>query len=134
MITCFHSSPGLSTGFDVALSGRRNTNVSMRILHKVVASAVVDGTSASFPGPLFGDPGSPVQGIVRTGGASASAKAKKAKLLSYLSERIEESSQGLGYFGLGSAEHRRAEGKLTLLQLLRVLIEHDGQVNGRCVL
>ena len=130
LITCFHSSPGLSTGFDVALSGRRNTDVSMRILHKILPNSAVDGTSSTFPGPLFGDPGSPGQGIVRSG-TGASAKAKKAKLLAYLSERIEESSQGLGYFGAGSADHRYADGKLTLLRVLRLLVEHDGQVSGR---
>ncbi|EJD06041.1 uncharacterized protein FOMMEDRAFT_139329 [Fomitiporia mediterranea MF3/22] len=130
LVTCFHSPPVLDTGFDVALSSRKCTDVHIWILQKAIPESALDASSAVYPGPLFGDPGSPVSTIVRTAtSANTKAKTKKAKVLTYLSERAEEIEKGLGYLTAGSVDRRRAEGKLTLVRLLRVLVEHDGQLH-----
>ena len=132
LVTCFHSPPVLDTGFDVALSSRICTDVHIRMLHKAIPEAALDVSSAAYPGPLFGDPGSPVSTLVRTATtANAKNKSKKAKVLTYLDERAEEIQKGLGYLTDGSVDKRRADGKLALVRLLRVLVEHDGQLYGR---
>jgi len=100
----------------------------MRPLHAAIPESALDHISTSFPGPLFCDPGSP--GLVRTAVATQS-KNNKAKVIEYLEGRAEEINRGLGYLSQGSPERRQAEGKLTLVKLLRVLLEHDGHLSGR---
>ncbi|KAH8117565.1 Sec23-binding domain of Sec16-domain-containing protein [Phellopilus nigrolimitatus] len=131
LITCFHTPPTLDTGFDVALSSRKCTDVHIRLLHKVLPESISDVSTTAYPGPLFGDPGSPVTALVRTTTSSnARNKSKKAKVITYLNERAEEIQRGLGYLTPGSVDRRRADGKLGLVRLLRVLVEHDGQLHG----
>lgn len=131
-ITCFHASPDLNTGFDVALSARKRTDVNIRIIHKTIPEAILDLPSPSYPGPLFGDPGSPVTAIMRTTtSTNTKVKAKKDKVLAYLSERDQELANSIAYHGDESDDRRRAEGKLALVRLLRVLVENDGQLHGR---
>ncbi|KAL5490502.1 hypothetical protein ACEPAI_5335 [Sanghuangporus weigelae] len=131
LVTCFHSPPTLDTGFDVALSSRKCTDIYIRSLHKAIPESVLNVSTATYPGPLFGDPGSPVATLVRAAGSTnAKSKTKKAKVLAYLSERAEELERGLGYLTAGSVDKRRAEGKLSLVRLLRALVEHDGQLYG----
>ena len=62
--------------------------------------------------------------------AAAQAKTKKAQIVKYLSDRAEEITQGLGYLHNGSIEKRMAEGKLVLVKLLKIMVEHDGQLLG----
>ncbi|KAG7092495.1 hypothetical protein E1B28_008846 [Marasmius oreades] len=128
IVTCFHGADKLSTGFDVALASRNSTGVQIRVLNKIIPESALD-LSPSFPGPLFSDPGTPTTGLVRPG-ASAQIKNKKIRLLKYLSDRAEEISLGLGYLHTGSPEKRQAEGKLVLVQLLKIMIEHDGKLVG----
>ncbi|KAJ7582686.1 Sec23-binding domain of Sec16-domain-containing protein [Mycena floridula] len=127
-VTCFHGASTMSTGFDVALSSRNSTGVEIRVLNKIIPESALDTSSASFPGPLFQDPGTPT-GLVRAG-ASAQTKTKKAKLLKYLSEREEEITLGVGYLHAGSAESHQSDGKLVLVKLLKVMIENDGKLSG----
>ena len=101
----------------------------MRPLHAVIPESAIDHISASFPGPLFCDPGSPT-GLVRTAVATQS-KNNKAKVIEYLEGRAEEISRGLGYLSLGGPERLQAEGKRILVELLRLLLEHDGHLSGR---
>jgi len=101
----------------------------MRPLHTAIPESAVDHISTSFPGPLFCDPGSPT-GLVRAAVATQS-KNNKAKVIKYLEGRAEEISRGLGYLNQGSSELRQAEGKLMLVKLLRVFLEHDGHLSGR---
>ncbi|KAL0071380.1 hypothetical protein AAF712_001237 [Marasmius tenuissimus] len=129
IVTCFHGADKLSTGFDVALASRNSTGVSIRVLNKVVPESALDLSPSSFPGPLFSDPGTPTSGLVRPG-ASAQTKSKKTRLLKYLSDRAEEISLGLGYLHTGSPEKRQAEGKLVLVKLLKIMLEHDGKLSG----
>ncbi|KAL5533326.1 hypothetical protein ACEPAF_5102 [Sanghuangporus sanghuang] len=130
-VTCFHSPPTLDTGFDVALSSRKCTDIHIRSLHKAIPESVLNVSTATYPGPLFGDPGSPVTTLVRAAGSTnAKSKTKKAKVLAYLAERAEELERGLGYLTAESVGKRRAEGKLSLVRLLRALVEHDGQLCG----
>ena len=129
LVLCFHGSNTLNTGFDIALSSRQTTGIQMRPLHAAIPESALDHISTSFPGPLFCDPGSPTS-LVRAAVATQS-KNNKAKVTKYLEVRAEEISRGLGYLSRGSSEHRRAEGKLTLVKLLRVLVEHDGHLSGR---
>ncbi|KAL0581708.1 hypothetical protein V5O48_000290 [Marasmius crinis-equi] len=129
IVTCFHGADKLSTGFDVALASRNSTGVSIRVLNKVIPESALDLSPSSFPGPLFSDPGTPTTALVRTG-ASTQMKNKKTRLLKYLSDRAEEISMGLGYLHAGTAEKRQAEGKLILVKLLKILIEHDGKLLG----
>ncbi|TDL27490.1 hypothetical protein BD410DRAFT_818910 [Rickenella mellea] len=129
LVTCFHSSRNLSTGFDVALSSRQSTDVHIRQLHGVISSSVVESSPASYPGPLFGDPGSPVASVVLMG-HSSQVKTKKTKVLKYLDDRAEELSRSLGYLSLGSVIRSQTENKIILVKLLRILTEHDGQLGG----
>ncbi|KAH9997260.1 Sec23-binding domain of Sec16-domain-containing protein [Russula vinacea] len=126
LVLCFHGSNTLNTGFDIALSSRQTTGIQMRPLHAAIPESALDHISTSFPGPLFCDPGSPTS-LVRAA----------AKVTKYLEVRAEEISRGLGYLSRGSSEHRRAEGKLTLVKLLRVdaavravLVPRLGDVSG----
>jgi hypothetical protein len=120
----------MNTGFDVALSSRNSTGITIRQLNKIIPQSALEVSSASFPGPLFSDPGTPTTGLVRTTTASSQSKAKKARLVKYLTDRAEEISQGIGYLHAGSAEGRSAEGKLVLVKLLKVLVENDGKLSG----
>lgn len=129
LVLCFHGSNTLNTGFDIALSSRQTTGIQMRPLNAAIPESVLDHISTSFPGPLFCDPGSPTS-LVRAAVATQS-KNNKAKINKYLEGRAEEISRGLGYLSRGSPEHRQAEGKVTLVKLLKVLVEHDGQLSGR---
>ena len=129
LVLCFHGSNTLNTGFDIALSSRQTTGIQMRPLNEVIPESAVDHISASFPGPLFCDPGSPTS-LVRTAVATQS-KNNKAKVVEYLEGRAEEISHGLGYLSQGSPERRQAEGKHTLVRLLKVLLEYDGHLSGR---
>jgi COPII coat assembly protein SEC16 len=129
LVLCFHGSNTLNTGFDIALSSRQTTGIQMRPLHTVIPESALDHVSTSFPGPLFCDPGEPTS-LVRAAVATQS-KNNKAKVTKYLEGRAEEISRGLGYLSKGNSEHRQAEGKLTLVKLLKVLVEHDGHLSGR---
>ena len=129
LVLCFHGSNTLNTGFDIALSSRQTTGIQMRPLHAAIPESALDHISTSFPGPLFCDPGSSTS-LVRTAVATQS-KLNKAKVVEYLEGRAEEITRGLGYLSQGSPERRQAEGKLILVKLLRVLLEHDGHLSGR---
>lgn len=126
LLVCFHNIPITDTGFDVAISSRKATDVQIRTLHKLIPQL----SPVSFPGPLFGDSGSPVAGIVRAG-TSAQNKSRKSKVTKYLDDRIAEITQGLGYLTSGSTALRDAENRLVLIRLLKVMVEHDGQLSGR---
>ncbi|KAF8628402.1 hypothetical protein AX15_003926 [Amanita polypyramis BW_CC] len=125
LVTCFH---GLNAGFDAALSSRRTTHVQIHNLMKVVPRSVLDIPGTSFPGPLFSDPVTTTSSLVRTG--ATSQKNKKAVIIKYLTERADEVSHGLGYLNPDSTERRRAEGKLILIKLLRIMVENDGRLSG----
>lgn len=129
LVLCFHGSNTLNTGFDIALSSRQTTGIQMRLLQAAIPESALDHISTSFPGPLFCDPGSPTS-LVRAAVATQS-KNNKAEVTKYLEGRAEEISRGLAYLSRGSTEHRQAEGKLTLVKLLKVLVEHDGHLSGR---
>lgn len=129
LVTCFHGAAS-SGGFDVALASRYSSEVKLQVLHKVIPESALDSSAASYPGPLFSDPGTPTTtSLVRT--AAAQTKAKKARVIKYLDERAEELDRGLGYFHSGSLEGRRAEGKHVLVKLLKVMVENDGRLSGR---
>ncbi|KAJ7046799.1 Sec23-binding domain of Sec16-domain-containing protein [Mycena alexandri] len=128
-LTCFHGA-SMNTGFDVALSSRNSTGIHIRQLNKIIPQSALEVSSATFPGPLFSDPGTPTTGLVRTTTVSTQTKAKKARLVKYLTDRAEEISQGIGYLHAGSTEGRQAEGKLVLVKLLKILVENDGRLSG----
>ncbi|KAH7914707.1 Sec23-binding domain of Sec16-domain-containing protein [Hygrophoropsis aurantiaca] len=113
VVTCFHNSADLITGFDVALS-------SLRTLHNVLPQGILDSSTVSYPGPLFSDPGTPVTGLVKT---------KKARVLKYLEERTDEISRGVSYVS-NILEKRHMEDKLALVKLLMVLVDNDGTLSG----
>ncbi|GLB34938.1 putative involved in the initiation of assembly of the COPII coat required for the formation of transport vesicles from the endoplasmic reticulum (ER) and the selection of cargo molecules [Lyophyllum shimeji] len=129
LVTCFHGADQLSTGFDVALSSRNSTGVHIRVLNSLIPQSALDTSTASFPGPLHGDPGSPTTSLVRTG-VTSQTKTKKAKVTKYLSERTDELALGLRYITPDSIESCRAEGKLVLVKLLQLMVEHDGRLTG----
>lgn len=132
LVTCFHGSSALNTGFDVAMSSRASSIVHIRPLHTAISQSALDTSSATYPGPLFSDPGSPTTTLVRTG-VSTQTKNKKARVIKYLEERAEEISQGIGYLHRGSLEGFRAEAKLTMIRLLKVMVESDGKLSGRYI-
>ena len=127
-VTCFHGAASLNTGFDVALSSRNSTGVHIRVLKQLIPESALDTSTVVFPGPLFSDPGS-LTSLVRTG-ASSHTKAKKVQVVKYLGERAEELALGLRYLSPDSIEQRRTEGKLVLIKLLKVMVEHDGRLTG----
>ena len=128
VVTCFHGADMSSAGFDVALSSRQSRDIHVRSLHKLVPQLALEDTSVVYPGPLFGDSGSPTVSLVRA--TSAQAKTKKAKVLKYLEERISELMHVITYASTGLLERGRSEGKLALFGLLKVLVENDGKLNG----
>jgi hypothetical protein len=129
-VTCFHNDPELNTGFDVALSTRKSTAVQIRVLNKIIPESALDSSAVSYPGPLFSDPGTPTAiSLVRTG-MSAQTKVKKARVVKYLTERAEEISRAIGYLHQGTPASREAEGKLILVNLLKVMVENDGRLSG----
>jgi hypothetical protein len=125
MLTWFHGSADLNTGFDVALSSRRTTHVTIRVLHNLLPEYALE---AEYPGPLFSDSGSPVANLVRTG--ASQLKTKKGRVIKYLEERAEEISRGTMYIS-DKIEKQHLEGKLVLVQLLKVMVENDGVLSGR---
>ncbi|KAI6099871.1 Sec23-binding domain of Sec16-domain-containing protein [Pisolithus croceorrhizus] len=108
----------LVPGFDVALSSRRTTNITIREVHQVLPEYALEPQAALYPGPLFSDPGSPVTSLVRTG-MSSNLKTKKARVIKYLEERAAEMSRGA-----------TSRTKLALVQVLKVMVEHDGVLHG----
>ena len=128
VVTCFHGADMSSAGFDVALSSRQSRDIHVRSLHKLVPQSALEDTTVVYPGPLFGDSGSPTVSLVR--GASTQAKTKKAKVVKYLEDRISELSNVVAYAHTGLFERGRSEGKLALLSLLKVMVENDGKLNG----
>jgi hypothetical protein len=127
-VTCFHGTATLNTGFDVALSSRNSTGVRIRVLKQLIPESALTASAVAFPGPLFSDPGS-LTSLVRTG-PSSQTKTKKAQVVKYLCERMDELSLGLRYLNPDSIERRRAEGKVVLIKLMKVMVEHDGRLTG----
>lgn len=128
VLTCFHGSTDLNTGFDVALSSRHTTGVTIRVLHQLLPDYASETKPADYPGPLFSDPGSPVTSLVRTG--ISQTKTKKARVIKYLEERAEEILRGTMYIS-DHFERQRLEAKLALVQLLKIMVENDGLLSGR---
>jgi COPII coat assembly protein SEC16 len=128
VVTCFHGADMSSAGFDVALSSRRSREIHIRPLQKLIPQSAFEDTTVVYPGPLFGDSGSPTVSLVR--GASTQAKTKKAKVVKYLEDRISELSSVVAYASTGLLEHGKSEGKLVLFNLLKVMVENDGKLNG----
>ncbi|PPR08071.1 hypothetical protein CVT24_010532 [Panaeolus cyanescens] len=126
VVTCFHRMAGMNAGFDVALSSRPSSEIKVYTLHKLLPESVLHNAS-SFPGPLVADPGASSLSLVRVNQATQ-AKAKKAALITYLTGRALEIEQGLGYLSVG--DRQRAEGKRTLINLLKIMIENDGKLLG----
>ncbi|KAG6866929.1 hypothetical protein C0991_003845 [Blastosporella zonata] len=129
LVTCFHGADSLSTGFDVALSSRNSTGVHIRGLKKLIPESALDIPTASFPGPLFGDSGTSTTSLVRTG-VNSQTKTKKGKVIKYLAEKTDELALGLRYISPNSIESGQTEGKLVLVKLLQLMVEHDGRLTG----
>ncbi|KEP46782.1 Sec16 Sec16-C: Sec23-binding domain protein [Rhizoctonia solani 123E] len=135
LVTAFPGLSELTGGFDVSL-GRKAAPIQVRTLHKIVPESAVEVSSAVFPGPLFSDPGSPTKGLVSVGVGGSGAKTKKTAVLKYLGERAEEIERGLGYLAVdagsspGPSERSKAEGKLVLVNLLKIMVENDGKLTG----
>ncbi|OBZ75119.1 hypothetical protein A0H81_04207 [Grifola frondosa] len=128
LVTCFHGA-SMNTGFDVALSSRQSTDIKMYVLHQIIPESALETSAASYPGPLFSDPGTPTTSLVRSGTATQ-LKTKKARVVKYLEERSDEMSQGIGYHHPGSLERKRADAKRILVMLLKVMVENDGRLSG----
>jgi hypothetical protein len=129
LVTCFHGSSALNTGFDVALASRRSMDVNIRVLSRIVPESALDSSTIAFPGPLFADPGTPTASLVRPG-AAAQFKAKKALVSQYLLDRSAEFVRGIGYLQPSSEDRRRLEGKLVLVKLLSIMVENEGRLSG----
>lgn len=129
LVSCFHGGDTLSTGFDVALAAKNQTSICMRTISKLIPETALDFPTTAFPGPLLGDPGmQTATSLVKTN--ASMMKAKKTSVLKYLQDRAEELSRGIAYMHSDSPEGRRAEGKLVLVKLLKVMVEHDGRLTG----
>ncbi|KAF7976320.1 hypothetical protein HWV62_7038 [Athelia sp. TMB] len=128
IVTCFHGASTMTGGFDVALSSKQSTDVQVRLLHKLIPQSALDTSTAVFPGPLFSDPGSPTNSLVRT--AASQVKAKKAKVIKYLEERADEIKHAISYLNAGTEDRRQADGKLAIVSLLKIMVENDGSLTG----
>lgn len=129
LVLCFHL-PQDAGGFDVSLTAHQTKSVTIRPLTEVLPASAMESNVSSFPGPLFSDPG--VSSLARTVGVgiAGQTKNKKATLITWLEERIVEFANGLAYISSGSSERFKAEGRLALLTLLKVMVENDGQLSG----
>lgn len=127
MVTCFHGTGTLNTGYDVALSSRNATSVKVHVLNKLLPRSVLEHSEVSFAGPLFPDTSNASIALVRSTAASG-AKGKKARVSKYLEDRAAEINQGLAY--LGDQERTSSEAKLALIGLLKVMVDNDGQLGG----
>lgn len=127
LVTCFHGMPGLNAGFDIALSTRTSSELKVRVLHKILPESALNSPGHLYPGPLLSDPGTPSLSLVKPG-ASTQAKTKKSGVLTYLSSKVNEINQGLGY--LAAVERQAAENKLVLVKVLKALVENDGRLLG----
>ncbi|KZV90262.1 hypothetical protein EXIGLDRAFT_750750 [Exidia glandulosa HHB12029] len=130
VVSCFHTPAGLTDGFDVSFSGRPSTTVGIKRLHEIIPSSAWETSSATFPGPLLSDPGTPTTSLVPPVRSSNTSKTKKAAVIKYLDDRAEEIEKGLGYLSDNTMERNRAEAKLVLVRLLRVVVDNDGQFSG----
>ncbi|KAG8717514.1 hypothetical protein FRC09_014145 [Ceratobasidium sp. 395] len=139
VITSFPGLSELTGGFDVSL-GRKAAPIQVRTLHKIIPESAVENSTAVFPGPLFSDPGSPTKSLVSVTTGGSGAKTKKAAVIKYLGERAEEIERGLAYLAVdsgampGPSERSKAEGKLVLVLLLKIMVEHDGKLSGTPVI
>ncbi|KAF8522284.1 Sec23-binding domain of Sec16-domain-containing protein [Hysterangium stoloniferum] len=132
LVSCFHSASDAISGFDVSLTARQSTSVLIRTLHEIIPASAMDSSGASYPGPLFFDPGPPSISLARTVGVgvAGNVKAKKALLLKWLEERADELSSGIPHIPSGSQERNNAEGRLVLARLLKAMVQNDGQLSG----
>jgi len=133
LVSCFHSAGDSVIGFDVNLTSRQSTTVSIHTLHEVIPASAMDSSESSYPGPLYLDPGSAGISLARTVGVSSSsnAKAKKTMISKWLEEQAEELSRSIAHIAVGSQDRYDTEGRLALLRLLKVMVDHDGQLSGR---
>ncbi|KAG8924904.1 hypothetical protein FRC01_010910, partial [Tulasnella sp. 417] len=121
VVSCFAKQIDGSAGFDVSLISRRPPPISVRPLKSIMMEG-----APKFPGPLFSDPGTPTVNITRT--AAATVKAKKALVLKYLEERAAEVEAEIGQ--LAPEVRCQRAGKLSLILILKVMVENDGKVSG----
>ncbi|KDN45951.1 hypothetical protein K437DRAFT_256366 [Tilletiaria anomala UBC 951] len=108
--------------------------VTIRDLSDFVASSSYGSLfdPLEFSGPAF-DGAAPASAIARATGSSSALKAKKAAMLKFLQQRIQEASLGIGYLRqTGDAAEcsnrspEEAEDRVFMLRLLIFLLEHDG--------
>ncbi len=135
LVLCFHKNPAEAGGFDTAMSARPATQISFKPIKDVVPSSMLSTQTQAgtpFPGPLFCDQATAAAGVLA--GAAANTKAKKAVLLQWFDELAAEAERDVGYVSNDSVVGRaKAEGKSVLIKLLKVLVENDGKLAGRCV-
>jgi hypothetical protein len=135
VVACFHNNPGMGA-FDGMAPVRPSTTLTVTVLKDFIPPSAYDVTQSAFPGPLFGDQGAGgATSVLQSAGAAT--KAKKAAIITWLEVMIKELEGGFIYAGAASgmpAESAKAEGKLVLMKLLKVWIENDGKLSGRCVL
>jgi hypothetical protein len=150
------SDPASSSGGYAFGGGAPSTSVHVRPLSSVVPSHTY-GTALDikrFPGPALDGPGGAGAGGAlsrATGGPTTGNKAKKAALIAYLNEAIAEVQRGVGYLrrrpsfvnangalaasGLhaedGAWEAQHVEDRITMMRLLVLMLEHDGNVTAK---
>lgn len=127
LVTCFHGTPVSNTGFGVTLSNRNAGSVNIHILQKFLPKSALEHSEIVYPGPLFPDSTGTSLALVRAA-TSVQSKSKKPRVVKYLQERADEITQGLAY--RSAQERGPAEAKLVLINLLKVLVENDGQLLG----
>ena len=158
LITYFPSpSASTSASAGAAYAYGIGTDASTQVTLHSLAAVIPSSSYASafdplqFPGPAFDGSSTSTNALSRaTGAGSASNKAKKSALIKHLDDRIQEVSAGLGYLrrapsfygntedekadaassGATSLECKRVEDKVTLLRLLKSMLEHDGQTSN----
>lgn len=130
LISCFHLVRDAG-GFDVSLTARQTTSVMVRSLTEVIPVSAMESNGSSFPGPLFSDSGTPSLARTVGVGVASQVKSKKALVIKWLDERANELSNGMAYIASESPERQKAEGRLVLLLLLKVMVENDGLLSGR---
>ena len=125
VVSVFPKQADAAAGFDVSMISRKPPPIAIRPLKQFM-----NGDEVTFPGPLFADPGTPTVNITRT--AAATVKANKMAVLKYLHARAEIVEKEIGQ--LPAIERPKASGKLSLILLLKIMVEHDGKLSGRSVL
>ena len=119
VITCCQKSSMSTSG---QLSSKFTSLIHVRILGEIISQS---SCMRQFPGPLLHYPG-----VITSGRANTSfaihLKAKKAQMVKYLEGILADLSHPKVQDGQHDKYRGKLQGRIVLVRLLKVLVEHEG--------